>query len=122
MVEPLRTRRSDSFEVVSIGAPGNNPLERADLVAALEQAVDGIMIADVTGKIQYVNPAITAMTGYTSGELAGECPRILQSGRHPVAFFCPTRPYRVSWSPGEGPCEFFKPWRWLAIVPSDGQA
>ena len=56
-------------------------IARAGLVAAVEQAADGIVITDTTGEIQYVNPAFTAMTGYTSQEAVGQNPRILKSGR-----------------------------------------
>ena len=62
-------------------------IERAGLVAAVEQAADGIVITDTGGKIQYVNPAFTAMTGYTSGEAVGQYPRIFKSGRQSAAFY-----------------------------------
>src|ERR1039458_6651526 len=62
-------------------------IERAGLVAAVEQAANGIVITDTDGKIQYVNPAFTAMTGYSSEEAVGQYPRILKSGREPVAFY-----------------------------------
>ena len=56
-------------------------LERADLVAAVEQAADGIVITGTGGEIQYVNPAFTVMTGYSSAEAVGQNTRILKSGR-----------------------------------------
>ena len=62
-------------------------IEQAGLVAAVEQAADGIVIVDTDGKIQYVNPAFTAMTGYTSEEAVGQYPRILKSGREPAEFY-----------------------------------
>jgi PAS domain S-box-containing protein len=62
-------------------------IERAGLVAAVEQAADGIVITDTDGKIQYVNPAFTAMTGYSSQEAIGQYPRILKSGQHTAAFY-----------------------------------
>src|ERR1039457_801849 len=62
-------------------------IERAGLVAAVEQAADGIVITDTLGKIQYVNPAFTAMTGYTSAEAVGQYPRILKSGRQTAEFY-----------------------------------
>ncbi|HYL75756.1 MAG TPA: PAS domain S-box protein [Bryobacteraceae bacterium] len=62
-------------------------IERAGLVAAVEQAADGIIITDTSGKIQYVNPAFTAMTGYSSEEAVGQNPRMLKSGRQPAAFY-----------------------------------
>jgi PAS domain S-box-containing protein len=65
----------------------NGIIEEAGLVAAVEQTADGIVIADTDGKIQYVNPAFTAMTGYTSEEAAGQYPQILKSDREPVEFY-----------------------------------
>jgi PAS domain S-box-containing protein len=62
-------------------------IERAGLVAAVEQAADGIIITGTTGQIQYVNPAFTAMTGYTSEEAVGQHTRILKSGRQPAGFY-----------------------------------
>jgi PAS domain S-box-containing protein len=62
-------------------------LERAGLVAAVEQAADGIIITDIGGKIQYVNPAFTALSGYTSEEAVGQHTRILKSGRQPGAIY-----------------------------------
>lgn len=56
-------------------------IERAGLLTAVEQAADGIVITDVSGKIQYVNPAFSAITGYTSEETTGQSPRILKSGQ-----------------------------------------
>ncbi|MGA3133498.1 MAG: PAS domain S-box protein [Terracidiphilus sp.] len=61
--------------------------EHAGLVAAVEQAADGIVITDTSGNIQYVNPAFTAMTGYTSDEVVGQNPRILKSGRQSAALY-----------------------------------
>jgi PAS domain S-box-containing protein len=62
-------------------------IERAGLVAAVEQAADGIVITDTEGNIQYVNPAFTKMTGYTTEEAVGQHTRILKSGRQPNAFY-----------------------------------
>ncbi len=65
----------------------NSLIERAGLVAAVEQASDGIVITDANGKIQYVNPAFTAMTGYSGEEAVGQSARILKSGQNPAAFY-----------------------------------
>lgn len=66
--------------------------ENLRLVAAVEQAADGIMITDPEGTIRYVNPAFAKMTGYGSAEVLGRNPRMLNSGRHDAAF------YRELWS------------------------
>jgi two-component system sensor histidine kinase/response regulator len=62
-------------------------VERAGLLAGLEQAADSIVITGTDGIIQYVNPAFTAMTGYPSEEAVGQNPRVLKSGRHQAAFY-----------------------------------
>jgi PAS domain S-box-containing protein len=62
-------------------------IERAGLIAAVEQAADGIVITDTDGRIQYVNPAFTGLTGYTGAEAVGKNPRILKSGRQPAEVY-----------------------------------
>ncbi|MGO9257450.1 MAG: PAS domain S-box protein [Bryobacteraceae bacterium] len=66
---------------------GSGSIARAGLVAAVEQAADGIVVTGTDGIIQYVNPAFTAMTGYTSEEAVGQNPRILKSGLQPASLY-----------------------------------
>ena len=47
--------------------------------SAIEHADDAIIITDLSGTIEYVNPAFEALTGYTAGEIVGEEPRLLKS-------------------------------------------
>lgn len=46
-----------------------------------------IMITDVTGRIEYVNPKFTEVTGYAAVEVIGKNPRFLSSGRIPFATY-----------------------------------
>ena len=46
-----------------------------------EQAPMAIVIADLKGKIEYVNPYFEKVTGYTFADVVGNNPRILQSGQ-----------------------------------------
>jgi PAS domain S-box-containing protein len=62
-------------------------IERLGLLAAVDQAAEAIVITDPNGKIEYVNPAFTAMTGYTSEEAVGQNPGILESGCQTAAFY-----------------------------------
>ncbi len=55
--------------------------------AALEAAANAIVITDKSGSIQTVNPAFTALTGYTAEEVVGKTPRILKSGNHDESFY-----------------------------------
>ncbi|MFT3896081.1 MAG: PAS domain S-box protein [Anaerolineales bacterium] len=47
---------------------------------AVEQSNTSIVITDITGRIEYVNPYFTELTGYTPEEVIGKNPRMLQSG------------------------------------------
>src|SRR5579863_4712318 len=67
--------------------PERHNIEGPGLIAAVEQAADGVVITDTDGKIQFVNPAFTVMTGYSSGEAVGRNPRILKSGQQSAAFY-----------------------------------
>jgi len=55
--------------------------------AALKWAANGVLITDHAGIIQWVNPAFTALTGYTADEAIGQTPRILKSGKEPRELF-----------------------------------
>ncbi|MCP5494844.1 MAG: EAL domain-containing protein [Leptospiraceae bacterium] len=52
-----------------------------------ENAIEGVMITDINGTIQYVNQAFTTTTGYLPGEVLGQKPNILKSGHHEPEFF-----------------------------------
>ena len=54
--------------------------ELRKLTRAVEQSPSGIIITDTEGKIEYVNPAFSAATGYLREEVIGENPRLLKSG------------------------------------------
>jgi PAS domain S-box-containing protein len=62
-------------------------VERERLAAAIEQSHEAVLIADTEARILYVNPAFERVTGYTSAEVVGENPRILQGGAHPASFY-----------------------------------
>ncbi|MFH1136316.1 MAG: PAS domain-containing protein [Pseudomonadota bacterium] len=47
---------------------------------AIEQSPGAVVITDVEGNIEYVNPKFTAVTEYTRDEALGQNPRILKSG------------------------------------------
>jgi len=54
---------------------------------AVEQNPASIIITDINGNIEYVNPKFTSLTGYTFEEVHGQNPRILKSGKQPVEFY-----------------------------------
>ncbi len=55
--------------------------------SALEAAANGIAITHRNGKILWVNPAFTRLTGYTAEEAVGQTHRLLKSGRHSPEFY-----------------------------------
>lgn len=63
-----------------------------ELSLAVEQSPTSILITDLSGRIEYVNPKLCQLTGYTTQELLGQTPRLFNSGL--------TNPeiYREMWS------------------------
>ncbi len=57
------------------------------LSTAVESSPVCIVITDVKGNIEYVNPFFTDMTGYTSEEVMGKNPSILKSGLQTREFY-----------------------------------
>jgi sigma-B regulation protein RsbU (phosphoserine phosphatase) len=63
-------------------------LENADrLSSAVEQTADAVIITDMKGTIEYVNPGFEQLTGYTREEAVGKTPRLLKSGKHDARFY-----------------------------------
>ncbi len=57
--------------------------ELRKLSLALEQSPASILITDLSGNIEYVNPKFEENSGYTADEAIGKNPRILKSGDKP---------------------------------------
>jgi diguanylate cyclase (GGDEF)-like protein/PAS domain S-box-containing protein len=53
------------------------------LSTAVEQSANSVVITDVNGIIEYVNPKFTAVSGYSREEAIGQKPSVLKSGRQP---------------------------------------
>ncbi|MFH1572521.1 MAG: PAS domain S-box protein, partial [Acidobacteriota bacterium] len=47
---------------------------------AVEQSPSSVVITDAEGRIEYVNPKFTEVTGYSNEEVLGQNPRLLKSG------------------------------------------
>lgn len=65
-------------------------LRRSSLV--YKHISDGIVVTDSNGYVEDVNPAFTAITGYTADEIIGSRMSKMSSGRHSPDF------YRVMWN------------------------
>ena len=57
------------------------------LSQAIEQSPVSVMITDLDGSIEYVNPQLCKITGYKEDELIGQNPRIMKSGHTPEIQF-----------------------------------
>ncbi|MBF0316595.1 MAG: diguanylate cyclase [Nitrospirae bacterium] len=57
------------------------------LSAAVEQSPVAVVITDITGKVEYVNPQFTRMTRYKPEEVYGQTLAVLKSGKHPPEFY-----------------------------------
>ncbi len=55
--------------------------------STLEAAANAIVITDAEGRVVWVNPAFTKLTGYTAAEVFGQNPRVLKSGTHDKSFY-----------------------------------
>lgn len=51
------------------------------LATAIEQSAEAVMITDAEGRIEYVNPAFAAITGYDANEVRGRTPGFLSGDR-----------------------------------------
>jgi phosphoserine phosphatase RsbU/P len=54
---------------------------------AVEQTADSVVITDIKGIIEYVNPAFEKTTGFDRLEVIGKTPRLLKSGKHDQTFY-----------------------------------
>ena len=54
------------------------------LFQAIEQSPVSVVITDVEGRIEYVNPKFSETTGYTYAEVVGKNPRVLKSEHTPA--------------------------------------
>lgn len=54
--------------------------ELLKMVRAVEQSPSAVLITDIQGRIEYVNPKFCQLTGYSPEDLIGRNPNILQSG------------------------------------------
>lgn len=56
--------------------------------SALDAAANGIVVTDITGAVEWANPAFSELTGYSLQDALGKNPReLVKSGKHPSSFF-----------------------------------
>lgn len=57
------------------------------LSSAVEQAANPVVITDIDGKVEYINPAFEKLTGYSAVEIMGRSLNILKSNRHDKQYY-----------------------------------
>ncbi|WP_458412857.1 MFS transporter [Schinkia sp. CFF1] len=53
----------------------------------IDHSTQGIMVTDLNGKIEKINPAFTNVTGFGEDEVVGKNPRIFKSEKHNQEFY-----------------------------------
>ena len=61
--------------------------ERDQLIAAIEQTSDAVVITDKDANIKYVNRSFELISGYSQEEVLNKNPRILKSGEQDESFY-----------------------------------
>jgi len=69
--------------IIDITAEREKEVELQKLSRAIDASPASVVITDLSGTMEYVNPKFAELTGYTSQEALGKNPRILKSNRTP---------------------------------------
>ena len=88
---PWRDARGEVVGICGISteitALKQSQVELARLGSAIEQAAETVVITDIHGIIQYVNPAFSVVSGYSREEIIGQHTRLLKSGKQDEPFY-----------------------------------
>ena len=57
------------------------------LSTVVEQTADAVMVTNPLGVVEYVNPAVERITGFSPSDMIGKTPRVLNSGLHTDQFY-----------------------------------
>lgn len=88
-VSPLRVSGNEGYVlVVRDLTERRKAVQQLQLLhAALRATPTGCLITDHEGRIEWVNPAFTRLSGYSAEEVMGRNPRMLNSGLHSREFY-----------------------------------
>ena len=78
------TRESLVLAESEVAQRSRAEMELRKLTRAVEQSPASIVITDLNGDIEYVNPRFSKVTGYGFDEVLGKNPRILNAGQTPA--------------------------------------
>ena len=83
---PMRWGGEDQFLLLlqDVSAHKRAEGDLRKLFQGVEQSPVSVVITDISGNIEYVNPKFSEVTGYTYPEVVGKNPRVLKSGDMPV--------------------------------------
>lgn len=90
-VSAVRDRRGEILHIISQVEDITPRIKAQEEIKKLEPAVKQspaiIIITDVKGRMEYVNPKFTDISGYSSKEVIGESMRILSSGKQAPEYY-----------------------------------
>jgi len=84
----LAVAENTSYALAALNIDRKRRLAETQLLTvtrAIEQSSASVVITDLNGNIEYVNPAFTKLTGYTYSEAIGQNPRVLKTGHTPLS-------------------------------------
>ncbi len=90
LVLPRNAKEVLNIIAARAGAELERKLSEEKLMLAshvYENTIEGIIVTDIKGQILSVNPAFTAITGYSAKEAIGNTPRLLKSNKHDRPFY-----------------------------------
>ena len=88
----VRSGYEDSWKSINISVSDVTARRAAEasarlLASAVEASASSVVMTDMDGNIEYVNPAFSKNTGYSVEEALGQNPRILKSDQHSAEFY-----------------------------------
>ena len=90
-IDPSQPQEGSIWVFADISERRQAEEESRNLLQAVEQSPVAIVITNLDGEIEYVNPSFSRVTGYSRLEAIGQNPRLLKSGQTPA------ETYRTLW-------------------------
>ena len=86
-VRTVELEKRNERLAVEVNERKRTEVELRKLSRAVEKSPVMVIVTDVKGVIEYVNPEFVRSTGYSMEEAVGKNPRILNSGTHSAEFY-----------------------------------